>query len=146
MPTPECARPEGAACYEVAPGQACSGRLAPAAAAAATAAAAAAAMAARPADVRSELVQRAHARGLVVHPYTFRNEVLQLWCRNHATKALSLFRQYERLGGSGSPQVQMNAASVRSASQHLRPLRVCWVPVCRGGSWRWILMQTLCWS
>lgn len=82
-PTRECARPEGAACYEIAPDQTCSGRLAPAAAAAAAAARSRA-------DVRSELVQRAHARGLVVHPYTFRNEVLQsLKCSNGALAQLT---------------------------------------------------------
>ena len=64
---PECSRSEGDACSAVAPEQACTGRLTPAAAAAA---------AARSwGIVQSELVERAQARGLVVHPYTFRNEV-----------------------------------------------------------------------
>jgi glycerophosphoryl diester phosphodiesterase len=67
VPAPECARSEGDACSAVAPEQACTGRLTPAAAAAA---------AARSwGIVQSELVERAQARGLVVHPYTFRNEV-----------------------------------------------------------------------
>lgn len=68
----ECARSEGDACSAVPPSQTCTGRL--------TTAAAAAAAARSGATVRSELVERAHARGLVVHPYTFRNEVGWLSC------------------------------------------------------------------
>ena len=74
----ECNRPTGAAaCSPVASGQACTGRLASSASAARNGSASGAPEAAQ----RSMgLVQRAHQRGLLVHAYTFRNEVC-----NHST-------------------------------------------------------------
>ena len=74
----ECNRPAGAAlCSSVAPGQACTGHLASGASAAGNGSASSAPVAAQ----RSVgLVQRAHQRGLLVHAYTFRNEVC-----NHGT-------------------------------------------------------------
>lgn len=62
MATEECGRPEEATCGEVAERQMCTGRLA-------------AAAGANSSGDGGQLVQRAHARGLVVHAYTFRNEV-----------------------------------------------------------------------
>ena len=69
----ECNRPAGAAvCSPVAPGQACTGRLALSASSARNDSASDAPAAAQ----RSVgLVHRAHQRGLLVHVYTFRNEV-----------------------------------------------------------------------
>ncbi len=74
----ECNRPAGAAlCTAVASGQACTGRLASGASAARNGSASGAPL---PAQRSVGLVQRAHQRGLLVHAYTFRNEVC-----NHST-------------------------------------------------------------
>ena len=68
---PECGRPDNAACYTYTPDQQCTGRLAsggavPGQSSNSTTAAV---------QPESSLVQRAHQRNLVVHAYTFRNEV-----------------------------------------------------------------------
>ena len=78
----ECNRPAGAAlCSSVATGQACTGRLASGVSAAGNGSAGGAPVTAQ----RSVgLVQRAHQRGLLVHAYTFRNEV-----RNHSSSPVA---------------------------------------------------------
>jgi len=68
---PECGRPESAACYTYTHDQRCTGRLASGGAVLGqsnnrTTAAV---------QPQSSLVQRAHQRNLIVHAYTFRNEV-----------------------------------------------------------------------
>lgn len=121
-PTPECTRSEGAACSEVAPGQTCSGRLA------LTAAAAAAAARSR-ADVRSDLVERAHARGLVVHPYTFRNEVPQsiaAFACQHTTqhKARAILKRSTDLGALSQSLLGLLNRSCHSCNRQ-RSMATC---------------------
>ena len=68
---PECSRPDGAASCTYAPDQGCTGRLATAVNSSGNSSSNGSA-AVQP---QSSLVQRAHQRNLVVHAYTFRNEV-----------------------------------------------------------------------
>jgi len=68
---PECGRPENAACYTYTPDQRCTGRLA--SGGAVLGQSSNSTTAAVPPE--SSLVQRAHQRNLLVHGYTFRNEV-----------------------------------------------------------------------
>ena len=68
---PECGRPDNAACYTITPQQECTGRLA----------SGTGAFGKSTSSVsvggrgQSGLTQRAHQHGLLVHAYTFRNEV-----------------------------------------------------------------------
>ena len=69
----ECGRPEEATCETNEPDQACTGRLASGIASSGNSSSSNGVPAA--ARLRLGLVHRAHKRGLVVHPYSFRNEV-----------------------------------------------------------------------
>lgn len=87
--TPECGRAEGTPCDRVAPEQACTGRIAPAAARNGSTGPVTA-----PTDwgrSGGSLVARAHSRGLVVHPYTFRNEVRNTVLECHTFTLIELF-------------------------------------------------------
>ncbi len=66
----ECERPDGTASCTYVPDQGCTGRLATAVSSLNSSSNGTAAV-----QPQSSLVQRAHQRNLVVHAYTFRNEV-----------------------------------------------------------------------
>ena len=67
----ECGRPDSAASCAYAPDQACTGRLATTVSSAGNLSG----NGSSAVQTQSGLVQRAHQRNLVVHAYTFRNEV-----------------------------------------------------------------------
>lgn len=105
--TEECARPDQATCGEVADHQMCMGRLVGEGGANPSAR-----------SRRSELVERAHARGLVVHPYTFRNEVgAHLSYVSYGTK-IAPSRSWSITFGS-----RMNGMAVKAAE----PYRCCFI-------------------
>lgn len=71
MSAPECGRPDNAACYTYTPQQECTGHLA---SGTGDFGKSNSSVSAGGRD-QSSLVQRAHQHGLLVHAYTFRNEV-----------------------------------------------------------------------